>query len=131
MRKHPSVIRCGRPLASLLTLAVAFWAGVAMASVPVPVVSGPIPANAAPGGPPKVRMPSAINSTERRRFWRRSGSVANTNIPIAVQTMSAVRPNSPHGFHTSTRRLYPIIATLSQPGERPFFSRPTPSHRTD
>ena len=51
MRKQPSVIRCGRPLASLLTLAVAFWAGVAMASVPVPVVSGPIPANAPPGNP--------------------------------------------------------------------------------
>jgi hypothetical protein len=36
MRKQPSVIRCGRPLASLLTLAVAFWAGVAMAERPHP-----------------------------------------------------------------------------------------------
>src|SRR5205807_3257891 len=51
MRKQPSVIRFGRPLASLLTLAVALWAGVAAASVPVPVVTGPIPANAAPGNP--------------------------------------------------------------------------------
>ena len=51
MRQRPSVIRCGRPLASLLTLAVAFWAGVATARVPIPVVTGPIPANAAPGDP--------------------------------------------------------------------------------
>ena len=51
MRKRPSVIRCGRPLASLLTLALAFWAGVATASVPIPVVTGPLPANAAPGDP--------------------------------------------------------------------------------
>src|SRR4029077_15369066 len=51
MRKQPSVIRCGRLLASLLALGVAFWAGVAMAGVPVPVVTGPIPANAAPGDP--------------------------------------------------------------------------------
>src|SRR5436190_22821527 len=51
MRKQPSIIRCGRPLALLLTLAVTFWAGVATASVPVPVVSGPISANAPPGNP--------------------------------------------------------------------------------
>jgi hypothetical protein len=30
---------------------VAFWAGVATARVPIPVVTGPIPANAAPGDP--------------------------------------------------------------------------------
>jgi hypothetical protein len=51
MRKKPSIIRCGRPLTSLLTLAVAFWAGVATADVPIPVVTGPIPANAPPGNP--------------------------------------------------------------------------------
>ena len=51
MRKRPSVIHCGRPLASLLTVAVALWAGVATATVPDPVVTGPIPANAPPGDP--------------------------------------------------------------------------------
>ena len=51
MHNRPSVIRCRRPLASLLTLAVAFWAGVATASAPIPVVTGPIPANVPPGDP--------------------------------------------------------------------------------
>src|SRR5215472_16786743 len=49
MRKQPTVIRCGRPLAALLTLAVALWASVATAGVPIPVVTGPIPANVPPG----------------------------------------------------------------------------------
>ena len=49
MSKQLSVIRCGRLLASLLTLAVALWAGVATAGVPIPVVTGPIPANVKPG----------------------------------------------------------------------------------
>jgi hypothetical protein len=49
MRKQPSVIRRGRPLASLLTLAMALWAGVATAGVPIPVLTGPIPANVPPG----------------------------------------------------------------------------------
>src|SRR6516162_8145190 len=49
MRKQPSVIRCGSPLASLLFVAVALWAGVATASVPIPDITGPIPANAPPG----------------------------------------------------------------------------------
>jgi len=39
MRKQPSVIRCGSPLASLLIVAVALWAGVAMASVPNPLAA--------------------------------------------------------------------------------------------
>jgi len=51
MSKQLSVIRCGRLFASLLTLAVALWAGVATAGVPIPVVTGPIPANAPPGDP--------------------------------------------------------------------------------
>jgi len=49
MSTQLSVIRCGRLLASLLTLAVALWAGVATAGVPIPVVTGPIPANVKPG----------------------------------------------------------------------------------
>jgi hypothetical protein len=51
MRKRPSVIRRGCPLALLLTLAVALWPGVATAGVPIPVVTGPIPANVPPGDP--------------------------------------------------------------------------------
>src|SRR6476659_3825993 len=51
MRKRPSVIRCGCSLVSLMTLAVALWAGVATAGVPIPVVTDPIPANVPPGDP--------------------------------------------------------------------------------
>jgi hypothetical protein len=49
MRKQPSVIRRRCSLAAVLTLAVALWAGVATAGVPIPVVTGPIPANVPPG----------------------------------------------------------------------------------
>src|SRR6516225_11930782 len=93
MSKQLSVIRYGRLLASLLILAVALWAGVATAGVPIPVVTGPIPANAPPGDPshdyPQLATAldlASLGYVEEEYFFSGTANVYNTP-PLTTATI--------------------------------------------
>ena len=105
MRKQPSVIRCGRPLASLLIVAVALWAGVAMASVPNPLVTGPIPANAPPGDashdypqtatsldPGRPLDLTSLGYVEEEYFFSGTANVYSTPTLVTGKTVSSGHP---------------------------------------
>jgi hypothetical protein len=108
MHKRSSVIRRACVFAWLLTLGVALSAGVATAGVPSPLVTGPIPAHAAPGDPshdyPQLATSldlASLGYVEEEYFFSGTANVYNTP---ALTTGTIVSSGHPYKSRIIVRR---------------------------